>query len=65
MADIMEIEVLETGVLKITTNKVSMANHTNAEGLIRELVKGAGGQSNRVRKGLATHTHSHTHLQEN
>ncbi len=64
MSDTIEVEVLEDGSLKITTGKVSMPNHTNAEGLIRELVTGMGGKSQRVRKGLHTHTHEQGHEHE-
>lgn len=50
MADIMEIEILEDGTIKLSTDKVSMPNHGGAEMLIRELVKSAGGVSTRTRK---------------
>lgn len=61
MPDTFEIEILENGVMKITTSKVSVPNHAGAEALIREIVTGAGGQSSRVRKGL---THSHNYNTE-
>lgn len=64
MSDIMTVEVLQDGSLKISTDKISMPNHTNAEGLIRELVTGMGGKSHRVRKGMHTHTHSQKHEHE-
>jgi hypothetical protein len=58
MADIINIEILEDGTIKMSTDKISMPNHTNAEGLIRELVKSAGGETTRKMKG---HTHHHDH----
>jgi len=64
MSDTMTIEVLEDGSLKIETSKISMANHTNCEGLIRELVTGMGGKSQRVRKGMHTHMHSQEQAHE-
>lgn len=65
MADVLTVEVLEDGTLKISTDAVSMPNHTNAEGLLRELSKEMGGDTVRVKKaGVHTHTHdgiTHTH----
>jgi hypothetical protein len=57
MSDTITIEVLENGVLKIETGKVSMPNHTNAEGLIRELATGMGGTVVRNSQGMHMHTH--------
>lgn len=63
--DKMIIEILEDGSLKISTDSISMPNHTGAEGLIREMVKMAGGESTRTRKTNAVyHEHdgvSHSH----
>ena len=59
--DKMDIEILEDGTMKISTDQISMPNHTGAEGLIRELVKAAGGDSNRVRKANhVIHEHNGT-----
>lgn len=60
--DKMLIEILPDGTLKIITDKVSMPNHTNAEGLIRELSKGMGGATERIKRNA--HTHDHEHHQE-
>ena len=35
MADIINIEVLADGTIKVITDKVSMQNHMNAESLLR------------------------------
>jgi hypothetical protein len=59
MADKFEIEILEDGTIKITTDKVSAANHTNADGLIRELIKEAGGVAERTKRGGHIHEHEH------
>lgn len=50
--DRIEIEILADGSFKITTDKVSMPNHTNAEGLLRAICSGAGGVVKRVRRFL-------------
>jgi hypothetical protein len=63
--DKMEIEILEDGTIKTSTDKISMPNHGGAEMLIKEMVKSAGGTETRIRK--ANHTlhehngHFHTH----
>jgi hypothetical protein len=63
--DIVEIEILEDGTIKISTDKVSMANHTNAEGFLREIVSAAGGEVKRTKKAQGQmhdhdgHFHSH------
>lgn len=65
MSDKLLITVLDDGSLKIETDKVSMANHTNAEGLIREMVKAMGGNSERKAKhGHVLHTHDGEHYHE-
>lgn len=62
--DEMIIEVLEDGSLKVSTDKVSMPNHVNAEGFIRAMAAQAGGAVSRTRKGHAHHGHSHSHGQD-
>lgn len=58
MSDVITIEILEDGTIKMETNKVSMPNHGNAEMLLRELVTQAGGSSERkMKKGCHQHTH--------
>ena len=63
-SDKIEVEILDDGSLKITTDKISAANHGSAEILIRELITNAGGDAQRTRKGHAhdhSHEHDHTH----
>lgn len=69
--DIMEVEILADGTFKVTTDKVSMPNHTNAEGLLRSVFAQLGGVVKRARRivmgqslsqSLSEHTHDgHTH----
>lgn len=56
--DKMEIEVLEDGSIKVSTDRISLPNHGGAEMLIKELVKAAGGEVDRARKSNGTY-HSH------
>lgn len=58
-ADRIEVEILDDGSLKVTTDKISMGNHGSAEILIRELLSGAGGGVTRIRKGHGHHHHGH------
>ena len=48
--DIIEVEILADGTFKITTDKISMPNHTNAEGMLRSLCRRAGGVVKRARR---------------
>lgn len=48
--DKLEVEILADGSLKVTSGKVSMANHANAEAFLRELAKGCGGETIRARR---------------
>jgi hypothetical protein len=62
MPDIIKVEVLEDGSLKIETDAVSMPNHAGAESLLREMSKEMGGKADRTRKvkvGQTIHEHSH------
>lgn len=58
MPDTINIEILEDGTMKMSTDKISAANHGGAEMLIREMVKAAGGKETRIRKAGA-HYHEH------
>ena len=61
MQDKIEIEILADGTIKMSTDKISAANHGGAEMLLREIVTMAGGQATRKGKaGFAQHTHTQT-----
>lgn len=47
MADTMDIEILPDGTIKVTTGRISMANHMTAEALLRNLAQAAGGAQDR------------------
>lgn len=58
------VEILPDGTLKLETDEVSTANHTNAENLLREMSKLCGGPvAIRHKHGKAGHNHSHGHGQ--
>lgn len=62
--DVIEIEILEDGTIKTITDKVSMANHQNAESFLRTMSTLAGGKWKQVRKigaSLMGALHAHTH----
>lgn len=44
MADIIEIEITEDGLIKAATDKISMPNHMGAEAFMRECARLAGGK---------------------
>lgn len=69
MPDKLIIEVLATGILKVSTGTISDANHLSAEEFMQGLVTSAGGdvqtEANTERDILGTHHHTqHEHDHE-
>jgi hypothetical protein len=57
--DTLEIEILDDGTIKTITNKVSGANHSNAEQFLRHMAALAGGTVERVKRAdVQGHTHA-------
>ena len=57
--DKIEIEILEDGSLKMSTDKISAAAHGEAESLLRNIIEMAGGKvETKAKPGYATHSHS-------
>jgi aromatic ring-opening dioxygenase LigB subunit len=61
MADAMQVEILADGTMKVTTSKVSMANHLNAEKFLAFASELMGGVTKRVRRAGMLHSHDHDH----
>jgi hypothetical protein len=59
--DVMEIEILEDGTIKTTTDPISGANHANAEEFLRFVGRMAGGD---VKREKRTRTTGHVHHQK-
>lgn len=63
--DILTVEVLPDGTLKISTDEVSAANHSSAEDLLKALESTLGAPAERKRrKGGKVHSHQgvlHSH----
>ncbi len=64
--DKIEIEILPDGTIKLSTDKVSDANHTNAENLLKAISELAGGSTDIKLKNMHGHHHHkggvhHTH----
>jgi len=69
--DTIQIEILDDGTIKVTTDPISGPNHVNAEQFLRFIATLAGGETTRTRRVhaslahvLAAHTHdghSHSH----
>lgn len=59
--DKLEIEITEDGTIKISSDKVSGANHANAEAFYKLLAQNAGGATTRERKQGHGHVHEHDH----
>jgi hypothetical protein len=63
--DNMEIEILEDGTIKTTTDAISGPNHANAEEFLRFISRMAGGEETRtkrldVKRSLHEALHEHT-----
>jgi len=57
--DTIAIEILDSGIIKITSaDAISAPNHANAESMIREIKKSAGGKTTHKKLGRG---HVHTH----
>ena len=56
--DTLNITILEDGTIKVETDKVSPANHMNAEQFLKFCAERAGGKTDRQRRG---HTHGEHH----
>lgn len=59
--DTLNIEILEDGTIKTTTDAVSGANHANAEQFLKYMATLAGGETDRQRRADAHHHHHHHH----
>ena len=59
MADEIRVEFMDDGRVKVETDQVSPANHTNAENMMRFLAEELGAPKSKVRKA---HTHAHMHV---
>ena len=67
--DIIEIEILDDGTIKSTTDPISPANHSSADKFFKLMAELAGGGTVRQRRShkhahVHEHTHTHTHQGE-
>jgi hypothetical protein len=62
--DEIEIEFAQNGLVKISTGKVSAANHSDAEAALRYLQGLLGGEVDIARKAGHVHGHHHHHTHE-
>jgi hypothetical protein len=61
-SDLLDVEILEDGTIKVSTGRVSAANHMNAEAFLREIGRLCGGKVERKQtEGFLGHSHSHGH----
>lgn len=60
--DVITVERLENGMLKITTDAISPANHVNATQFTDVLIKRMGGEAEwEKRTDVEEHVHLHEH----
>lgn len=58
--DMIEIEVLEDGTIKIITDHVSPANHLSADNFLKMIEELTGGEITK-QKNRKAHSHAHQH----
>ena len=60
MPDIIEVEILDDGIISIKTEGISGTNHVSADGLLNEIEEAAGGvRTSTKRKDKKRHMHVH------
>jgi hypothetical protein len=59
MPDNIKIEIKEDGTIKVDTDRISMPNHSNAEGFLRRIADLVRGKV--TVKPKHGHGHTHTH----
>lgn len=57
--DILDVEILEDGTVKITTSKVSAANHMAADQMLTYLARLTGGETTVTKRTKSVHSHAH------
>ena len=61
--DTLDIEILKDGTVKVTTPKISAANHKSADEFIAFLARECGGAVDKQKNRHGhVHAHSHEHL---
>ncbi len=63
MADDITVEILDGGNIKVTTGKVSAANHAAAERFVQIIATLGGGETHKIQQGHH-HGHGHEHVHE-
>lgn len=63
-ADTIRVSILDDGTMKIDTDAISMPNHTNAEGLVRQMTTLCGGKTEVKLKGAHLHNALHQHASD-
>lgn len=61
MADAIKVDILENGLIRMESGKVSMLNHSTAEAFLRFINEACGGApvERKHRHGAHLHTHDH------
>lgn len=59
--DVVTFRILPDGTVRVTTEKISAANHANADALLKTVNNLLGGDTTVERRG---HLHAHAHVHE-
>lgn len=60
-ADKIKIEILDDGLIKMTSDPISTPNHQNAEEFFQNVGRLSGGEVTREKRTDADHHHHHGH----
>jgi hypothetical protein len=61
--DVLDLEILPDGTIRVTTPKISAANHKSADEFLALLAKECGGPVTRTKRAYGhVHQHDHEHL---
>ncbi len=61
--DVLKIEILDDGTIKVTTDEISAANHASADKFVTFLARLAGGATTVTKRTKHAHTHAHEHAE--
>lgn len=62
--DILDVEILPDGRIKVTTDDISQPNHMNAENFMKFIAQATGSPARTTSRNKHINAHSHTHEHE-
>lgn len=64
--DTIDVEILQDGTIKSSTDQISQANHATADNFLAEMFRLAGGKTEiQFKRAMPVHEHGHHHHDHN